>query len=105
MASLACWGRPPRKQSLITLSPNSIGLTARRREGQASSCPPEDLSPSPPSPEKGVLSNVVSVFAARPEESAVRGCEEAGTERVVFFLPTLGRDEVLATLDSWAEVF
>jgi probable F420-dependent oxidoreductase len=46
----------------------------------------------------------VSVFAASPEEGAVRSYEKAGVERAIFPLPSAGRDTILPLLDRYAKL-
>ncbi len=46
----------------------------------------------------------ISVYAAKPEESAVREYAKAGAERAIFYLPSAGRDEVLPILDRYAKL-
>ena len=46
----------------------------------------------------------VSVFAATPTEDALRGYQKAGVERVIFPLPSAGRDEIIPILDRLAKV-
>lgn len=46
----------------------------------------------------------VSVFAASPEETALRGYERAGVERAVLPLPSADRETVLPLLDRFAEL-
>ncbi|MBI4608255.1 MAG: LLM class F420-dependent oxidoreductase [Candidatus Rokubacteria bacterium] len=46
----------------------------------------------------------VSVYAAKPEEGAVREYEKAGAERTVFMLPSPDRDKVLSLLDQHAKL-
>ncbi len=46
----------------------------------------------------------VSVFHAKAEEGALRSCQEAGVERVLFALPPADRDSVLPLLDRYARL-
>jgi alkanesulfonate monooxygenase SsuD/methylene tetrahydromethanopterin reductase-like flavin-dependent oxidoreductase (luciferase family) len=44
----------------------------------------------------------VSVFFAKPEESAIRDYARIGVERVIFAVPSAGRDSTLPVLDKYA---
>ena len=46
----------------------------------------------------------VSVFAATATEDALRGYQKAGVERVIFPLPSSGRDEILPILDRLSKL-
>jgi len=46
----------------------------------------------------------VSVFAATPTEDALREYQKAGVERIIFPLPSSGRDEIIPILDRLAKV-
>ena len=46
----------------------------------------------------------VSLFGLGPDEGAVKAARDAGVSRVVFGLPSAGRDSVLPLLDRYAEV-
>ncbi len=45
----------------------------------------------------------VSLFGLGPDEGAIKAAREAGVSRVVFGLPSAGRDSVLPLLDRYAE--
>ncbi len=45
----------------------------------------------------------VSLFGLGPDEGAIKAAHEAGVSRVVFGLPSAGRDSVLPLLDRYAE--
>jgi alkanesulfonate monooxygenase SsuD/methylene tetrahydromethanopterin reductase-like flavin-dependent oxidoreductase (luciferase family) len=46
----------------------------------------------------------VTVFNAPADRTALAPYREAGVERVLFAVPDAGRDEVLPTLDKYAEL-
>ena len=46
----------------------------------------------------------VSIFAATPTEDALRGYQKAGVERVIFPLPSAGRDEIIPILDRLSKL-
>jgi probable F420-dependent oxidoreductase len=45
----------------------------------------------------------VTIFGARPEREAMDGLEQAGVQRVIFWLPPAGRDVVEPLIDRIAE--
>ncbi len=45
----------------------------------------------------------MSLFGLGPDEGAIKAAREAGVSRVVFGLPSAGRDSVLPLLDRYAE--
>jgi probable F420-dependent oxidoreductase len=46
----------------------------------------------------------VSIFWGRPDRGAIERMEQAGAERMIFRLPSAGRDTVLPLLDEYAEL-
>jgi len=44
----------------------------------------------------------VTIFGANPEAKALEGFQEAGVERVIFMLPSAGREIVLPLLDKYS---
>jgi probable F420-dependent oxidoreductase len=46
----------------------------------------------------------ITVYGAKPEEAVLRGYEKTGVERVLFSLPSAGRETVLPLLDSYVKL-